>query len=90
MMAEQFAGMESMMVSLGGPDGSTIITERNKVALEVLKAELAQGHQKIGIFYGAGHMNDMDERLRKDFKLVPTETHWLTAWNLQPKSPDMP
>lgn len=90
MMAEQFAGMENMLDSLGGPDGSTIITERNKVALEVLKSELAQGRQKIGIFYGAGHMNDMDERLRNDFKLVPTETHWHTAWNLQPKSPEMP
>jgi hypothetical protein len=90
MMAEQFAGMETMMDSLGGPDGSTIITERNKVALEVLKAELAQGRTKVGIFYGAGHMNDMDERLRNEFKLVPTETRWLSAWNLQPKSPRMP
>lgn len=85
MMAEQFAGMESMMVSLGGPDGSTIITERNKVALEVLKTELAQGRQKVGIFYGAGHMNDMDQRLRNEFKLVPTETRWLTAWDLNAK-----
>lgn len=86
-MAEQFAGMETMMVSLGGPDGSTIITERNKVALDVLKAELASGKQKIGIFYGAGHMKDMDERLRKDFQLAPTETKWITAWDLQAQPP---
>lgn len=86
MMAEQFAGMESMMVSLGGPDGSTIITERNKVALDVLKAELAQGREKIGIFYGAGHMQDMDQRLKKDFNLVPAETRWITAWDLKSKT----
>ena len=84
-MAEQFAGMETMMVSLGGPDGSTIITERNKVALEVLGQEVKKGRKKIGIFYGAGHMVDMDERLKKDFNLVPSETIWLTAWDLNSK-----
>ncbi len=89
-MAEQFAGMESMMVSLGGPEGSTIITERNKVALEVLKTELAEGRKKIGIFYGAGHMKDMDERLRTDFHLVPDAPRWLTAWDLKAKTAAKP
>lgn len=81
-MAEQFADMESMLVGFGGPDGSTIITERNKVALAVLKQELAAGKTQLGIFYGAGHMADMDKRLREEFRLLPTATEWITAWQL--------
>ena len=53
------------MVSFGGEDGSAIITDRNKKALVVLKKEIADGKKKIGIFYGAGHLSDMDKRLRQ-------------------------
>jgi hypothetical protein len=69
-------------VSFGGEQGSVIITERNKKALGVLKKQLADGKKRIGIFYGAGHLNDMDERLRKDFGLEPASITWVTAWNL--------
>jgi hypothetical protein len=50
-LAEQLEGMEGSLSVLGGPDGgSTIITERNKKALEVLRREMADGKKKIGIF----------------------------------------
>jgi hypothetical protein len=81
-LAKQLADMESFMVSLGGEQGSVIITERNKKALDVLKGQLAAGKKRLGIFYGAGHLNDMDERLRKDFHLKPVAITWLTAWDL--------
>jgi hypothetical protein len=81
-LAKQLSEMEGLMVSFGGEQGSTIISERNKKALEVLNKQLAAGKKRIGIFYGAGHLNDMDERLRKDFQLEPTAITWLTAWNL--------
>jgi hypothetical protein len=81
-LAKQLAEMESFMVSLGGEQGSVIISERNKKALGVLKQQLATGKKRLGIFYGAGHLNDMDERLRKDFRLQPVAITWLTAWNL--------
>ncbi len=84
-MAEQFGDLESAMAGLDGPDGSTIITERNKVALDVLKEQINAGKKKIGIFYGAGHLNDMDERLLKDFNLKRGNTRWLTAWDLRTK-----
>jgi hypothetical protein len=84
-LAKQLSEMESMMVSLGGDQGSVLITERNKKALEVLRAQLASGKKRLGIFYGAGHLGDMDERLRKDFGLEPVEITWLTAWNLGPQ-----
>jgi hypothetical protein len=84
-LAKQLAEMESLMVSFGGEQGSVIITERNKKALAVLKKQLADGKKRVGIFYGAGHLNDMDERLRKDFGLQPKSITWLTAWNLAAK-----
>jgi hypothetical protein len=48
----------------------------------VLKKQLAAGKNRVGIFYGAGHLNDMDERLRKEFNLEPVSITWLTAWEL--------
>jgi hypothetical protein len=82
-LAEQFGDLEDAMAGLDGPEGSTIITERNKVALEVLKEQIAAGKKKIGIFYGAGHLNHMEEHLLKDFHLQRGETRWLTAWDLR-------
>jgi hypothetical protein len=84
-LARQLAEMESLMVTLGGEKGSVIISERNKMALKVLREQMDAGKRKLGIFYGAGHLNDMDERLRKDFGLEPASVTWLTAWNLAAK-----
>jgi hypothetical protein len=84
-MAQQMADMESILVSFGGEQGSAIITDRNKIALGVLKDQLAAGKTKLGVFYGAGHLPDMHDRLAKDFGLKPAEISWLTAWNLAEK-----
>ena len=82
-MAEQFQDMEGAMLVIEGPDGSTLISERNKVALEVLRKQIAEGKKKIAIFYGGGHMPDMQKRLLDDFKLVPSTTRWLDAWDMR-------
>ena len=84
-LGKQLSEMESLMVSFGGEEGSVIITDRNTKALEVLKRQIAKGQKKIGIFYGAGHLADMDKRLRKDFSLQPESVTWLTAWDLAAK-----
>jgi hypothetical protein len=84
-LAKQLSEMESLMVSFGGEDGSVIITDRNKKALDVLKQRIAKGQKTIGIFYGAGHLADMDNRLRTDFGLQPVSVAWLTAWDLAEK-----
>jgi hypothetical protein len=86
MMAQQFEDLETSMKTLDGPDGSTIISERNKVALKVLSEQIAAGKQRIGIFYGAGHMPDMQRRLLDDFGLKPQSQRWLVAWDLKGKS----
>lgn len=81
-LATQFQDLERQMSVFSGPDGSTLITERNKRALQVLHKQLAAGDDRLAIFYGAGHMADMAERLQREFGLEPTSTRWLVAWNL--------
>jgi len=83
-MAEQFEDMEGMLTAMEGPEGSTLISERNKVALEVLRKQLSAKKRKLAIFYGGGHMPDMLKRLQKDFGLEPVSTRWLVAWKLEP------
>jgi hypothetical protein len=84
-MAEQFQDMEGMLTALDGPKGSTMISERNKVALRELRKQLDGGKRKIAIFYGAGHMPDLIKRLGDEFGLVHSSTRWLNAWNLTAK-----
>src|SRR3954467_1477125 len=84
-LGKQLSEMESLMVSFGGEEGSVIISERNKKALGVLKQQLAHGNKHVGIFYGAGHLSDMDKHMRTEFHMEPESITWLTAWNLTPK-----
>ena len=89
-LAEEFRNMEDSVSILSGPDGSTLITERNKVALGVLKEQIEAGQKKIAIFYGAGHMADIGQRLEADFGLAPKETTWLVAWDLKGEEKAVP
>lgn len=82
-LAEQFESMEDQMSSLNGPQGSTLITERNKRALAVLRRQMDAGKRRIAIFYGAGHLSDMARRLEADFGLRPDSQRWLAAWTIE-------
>jgi hypothetical protein len=84
-IAKQFESMESVLSGMSGPEGSTLITERNKRALAVLKKQLKMGKRNVGIFYGAGHLNDMHDRLVKDFNMQPVGITWVEAWDLREK-----
>lgn len=82
--AEQMQAMDGQMAALTGEDGkSTLITERNAKAFQVLDEQLEGGKKKLGIFYGAGHLKDMHERLVKEYGMEPVETKWMNAWDLQ-------
>jgi hypothetical protein len=80
-LAKQMGHMDANAMGLGGPDGSVIVTERNKAAMQVLEDTLAKGDKKIAIFYGAAHMPDMSDRL-KALGFQPTGVEWHTAWDL--------
>jgi hypothetical protein len=83
LMAEQFDGLDGQMAVFDGPEGSTIITERNKKCFEVLGQQLKDGKKSIAIFYGAGHLPDMEKHLAADYGLQRQSEKWLSAWRLQ-------
>jgi hypothetical protein len=85
-MAEEFRDMEGSINAVEGPTGSTLISERNKVALGVLRKQIAAGSRRIAIFYGAGHMPDFEKRIGKELGLAPVATRWLMAWNMKDKA----
>ncbi|QDV12152.1 hypothetical protein CA51_20280 [Rosistilla oblonga] len=83
-MASQFEDMEIATAAMADATGkSTIITERNAKAFSVLADELQRGSRKVAVFYGAGHLPDMADRLRDDFQMKKTQTEWFQAWDLQ-------
>jgi hypothetical protein len=82
-MAKQFEGMETLMVGLSGPDGSTLITERNNRALDVLEDQLGDGVDRLAIFYGAGHLAEMQDQMAERFEMKPVSVDWLEAWDLR-------
>jgi hypothetical protein len=86
LLAEQFQEIEGALAALDGPKGSTLISGRNKVVMDVLRKELAAGKNKIAIFYGAGHMPNFQKRLHDDFGMKPVSIRWLAAWNLKPET----
>jgi hypothetical protein len=90
MMAEQFTDMDVLTEAFGGEEGSTLITDRNTAAIDVLRDQIRRGRTRLAIFYGAAHMKDFDRRLREDFNLQPGEPVWLEAWDLRPAEPAAP
>jgi hypothetical protein len=84
LMAEQMADMEAVTAGINDGRGqNTLIKGRNRKALQVLKEELDEGQRRLAIFYGAGHLDDMAERLEEAFAMRTTQTDWLEAWDLQ-------
>jgi hypothetical protein len=88
MMASQFTRTGVMDGGLGKTLNQMLITDRNGAAMKVLNKEIAAGKKKIGIFYGAAHMADFENRLQKELGLSKTKQAWFDAWNLtQSKAP---
>jgi len=83
-LAKQFQNMDEMVAGLEGPNGSVLVTERNKAALKVLKDTIAAGKKNIGIFYGAAHMKDMEKRL-EDMGFKRTGVEYRVAWDMSPR-----
>ena len=77
-LAKQLAGKTTLLPSIE----PIILMDRNAAAFRVLERELKNGRKKVGIFYGAAHLSDMQERLLKMGFNKKSET-WLTAWNLE-------
>ena len=82
-MARQLVDIEVVTAGIDDANGeNTLIKGRNGKAFEILKEELNAGKKKVAVFYGAGHLPDMVERLEKDFDMKVRKTTWLDAWDL--------
>jgi hypothetical protein len=81
-MARQMKDIESGMLIFQGRNGSTIITHRNRKALDVLRNQIDEGRRHLAIFYGAGHLPDMQRQLMEDFGMVRGGRFWMPAWKL--------
>lgn len=81
--ASQLIKMDVGMVAFEGDNGSTIITHRNGKAFKVLQAQIDAGKRKLGVFYGAGHLPDMERRLIEEFGMTAGEPQWQVAWKLR-------
>jgi hypothetical protein len=83
MLARQFGKMDDMLADMEGPDGSVLLTERNKAAMAVLAKELAAGKSHLGVFYGAGHLRGMEKILtgQMGFK-SDGAPQWRVAWDM--------
>ncbi|MGK7294993.1 MAG: hypothetical protein ACNS61_04075 [Candidatus Wenzhouxiangella sp. M2_3B_020] len=82
-LASQLAEQGDLLERLSGRDGSTLIEVRNARALERLAERLDAGAERIAIFYGAGHIPDLAERLVDEFGMRHVGTEWLEAWDLR-------
>jgi hypothetical protein len=85
LLATQFESLESTISIFEGSSGSTIISERNIQALKVLSNQITLKKKKIAIFYGAGHMPDLEKRLINGFSMELVGKTWLPAWDLTDK-----
>ncbi|MEO1034095.1 MAG: hypothetical protein AAFX44_00920 [Pseudomonadota bacterium] len=77
--ARELIRSDAMLDALGGEDGSALIQARNERAMQVFDDEWSAGSRRVGIFYGAAHMPDFEERLRER-GFEPVDTRWLDAW----------
>ena len=92
MAAQPFAMMGSSSAGMAGM-GATIdrilIDDRNTACMNVFDEQIQSGKRRIGIFYGAAHMPDFEQRLLTQYGLKRESVEWMTAWDLrmQPRNP---
>ncbi|MCA9271046.1 MAG: hypothetical protein KDA41_21340, partial [Planctomycetales bacterium] len=82
MMARQFSDPAAMEAGLGPTLQRMLIDDRNEAAMKVLRKQIAQGHKRIAIYYGAAHMPDFQRRLAEEFEMRPAGVEWVDAWDL--------
>jgi hypothetical protein len=86
-LAEMINAVQGDLESVGGIPPSlqellrVLIDERNQRVLTDVRRELPRlkAGDSVSIFYGAGHMRDLELRLRQDLRYVPCDEVWFTA-----------
>ncbi len=81
LVGREFDRVENLMAGIESGNGTAIIGERNRHALEVMHKQIGSGKRHLAIFYGAAHLPDLEQRLLKDgYKFQSSE--WLKAWDI--------
>lgn len=78
-MAGLPAGMQRLL--------RVLIEERNQAVVRDVRAALhtRPPPASVGVFYGAGHMADLELRLCQELGYQPVEDRWLTAFDVNPR-----
>lgn len=65
-----------------------LVEERNAAVVRDLRAALAKrpAPKSVGVFYGAGHMADLEFRVCQALGYAPVEDRWLTAFDVNPRA----
>lgn len=87
LLARQFQDVDAQIASMEGPDGSVLLTERNKAALRVLEETIEAGKKNIGVFYGAGHMRGLEDALVSEMGFERVTVEWRIAWDMTEAPP---
>ncbi|HEX3798629.1 MAG TPA: hypothetical protein VH413_08005 [Verrucomicrobiae bacterium] len=68
-----------------------LIQARNENVIKDLKTEVKLVPKKgsIAVFYGTGHMDDMEKRLTSELDYRPTDDIWLTAFAVDMRTADV-
>jgi hypothetical protein len=73
---------ESFITQIEGEDGTVLVTERNKHVMNKLDEELrVRPLKRVAIFYGAGHMPDLEKRFLAQGYEKGTVA-WADAWTI--------
>ncbi|MEX2579388.1 MAG: hypothetical protein WD342_10045 [Verrucomicrobiales bacterium] len=82
-MAPLLGESEGFIAQIEGEDGTVIVGERNRVVLEKLEEEMRRrGPGRFAIFYGAGHMPDLETRLLGE-GFAKERVVWFDAWTME-------
>ncbi len=85
LLAQQMDQIEATLAGIDrGADGqgSVLVSGRDARAIEVLREQLRRGKRNLGIFYGAGHMPDLERRVEQ-LGFQRAGEQWLTAWDIR-------
>jgi hypothetical protein len=80
--AQGLVSSDVFMKALQGEKGIALIDDRNAAVMRVLREQLSQGKMKLAIFYGVGHLPDINKRLHDELQFELVSVEWVDAWNL--------
>ncbi|MCC6228828.1 MAG: hypothetical protein IT432_06335 [Phycisphaerales bacterium] len=88
MMMEMLSHADELMEAQGGEQGklmSVIVLDRNAAVLDDLKAILhnEKDVESVALFYGAGHLPDLEKHLTQDFGYRFESERWFPAISME-------